>query len=269
MIRILSASALIALLILTVWWLPPIATVAVASAMAVLGATEIAGLARQLDAPVPARFIAPLSGIVCAVFAMGPAIGRAPVGDLLPLLLLALIVAVGVATLAGGAPDRAVLARAAIALMAPLYLGLPLGAIARVRIVDGPQVVSVLAVIVIASDSAQYFLGRALGRRKLAPLVSPAKTVEGAIGGLVTGALVGALAGPRWIPHVTPASGVLLGGLVAGFGIVGDLFESLLKRGAGVKDSSTLIPGHGGVLDRVDSWLFAGPVYYVFLRYLA
>ena len=71
------------------------------------------------------------------------------------------------------------------------------------------------------------------------------------------------------MPGVTIASGAVLGLLVAAFGIVGDLFESLLKRGAGMKNSSSLIPGHGGVLDRIDSWLFAGPAYYVFLRYLS
>jgi phosphatidate cytidylyltransferase len=93
--------------------------------------------------------------------------------------------------------------------------------------------------------------------------------MEGAIGGVMAAAIVGATLGVRWVPGLTVGSGVLLGALVGAFGIVGDLFESLLKRGAGVKDSSSLIPGHGGVLDRIDSWLFAGPVYFMFLRYLS
>jgi phosphatidate cytidylyltransferase len=243
------------------------ATVALASIIAILGAAEVAKLAQEAGAPVPARFVGPLAGVVCAVFALGLTMGRPP-ADLLPIVLLAMIVAAGVVTLASGAPNPAVIARGAVCLMAPLYVGLPLGAIARIRVVQGAPVVSVLAVMVIASDSAQYFVGRALGRRKLAPLISPSKTIEGAVGGLAAAAIVGATLGARWVPGVSPASGALLGALVAGFGMAGDLFESLLKRGAGVKDSSSLIPGHGGVLDRIDSWLFAGPVYYMFLRYL-
>jgi phosphatidate cytidylyltransferase len=253
----------------TVWLMPPIATVVLASIVAVLGAAEIAGIARHLGTPIAARFVGPLAGVVCAVFALGLTSGPDPRVEMLPIVVLALIVAAGVLSLAAGPPDPAVLARAAIAFMAPLYVGLPLGAIARVRVLHGPQVVGVLAVLVIVSDSAQYFVGRAIGRRRLAPLISPAKTVEGALGGVLAAAITGATLGDWWIPGVTPASGALLGLLVATFGIVGDLFESLLKRGAGMKDSSSLIPGHGGVLDRIDSWLFAGPVYYLFLRYIS
>ena len=269
MIRILSASVLIALLVVTVWFLSPVATVGVATVIAVLAAAELAGLSGELGVPVPTRFIAPIAGVICAVFALGLSGGRTPQIDVLPLVLLVLIIAVGMLTLAAGPPDPSVLSRAAVCVMAPLYVGLPLGAIARVRVLYGPEVVSVLALFVIASDSAQYFVGRLAGRRKLAPLVSPAKTVEGALGGVVASGLVGALLGARWVPSLTPATGAVLGALVAAFGIIGDLFESLVKRGAGVKDSSSLIPGHGGVLDRIDSWLFAGPVYYVFLRYFA
>jgi phosphatidate cytidylyltransferase len=252
-----------------VWVFHPLATVALAALAAVLAAAEVAGLSRRLGAPVSARFVAPIAGIICVVSAIGLSGGRTPDADLLLILLLALVVAAGVLTLAGSVPGPSVLAQAAVALMAPLYVGLPLGAIARVRLIHGPHVVTVLAALVIASDSAQYFVGRAFGRRKLAPLVSPGKTLEGALGGVLAAAIVGATLGARWIPGLNAASGALLGVLVAAFGIVGDLFESLLKRSAGVKDSSSMIPGHGGVLDRVDSWLFAGPVFYVFLRYLA
>jgi len=145
----------------------------------------------------------------------------------------------------------------------------PLGALAAIRVSDGAPVFTVLLVILAVSDSAQYYTGRQFGRRKLAPSVSPAKTVEGAIGGFVFAAVAGAWIGSRWIPGVTVLVGALVGIAAAAGGMVGDLFESLLKRGAGVKDSSSLIPGHGGVLDRIDSYLFAAPLYYLFLRYLA
>ena len=125
-----------------------------------------------------------------------------------------------------------------------------------------------LMVVIVVSDSAQYYTGRAFGRRPLSPTISPKKTLEGAIGGLVFGTLAMVVGGryvfdsPIWIL-------ALLGAAISLLGIVGDLFESLLKRSAGVKDSSNLIPGHGGVLDRIDSWLFAAPVYYVFVRFVA
>jgi phosphatidate cytidylyltransferase len=119
------------------------------------------------------------------------------------------------------------------------------------------------------SDSAQYYCGRAFGRRKLAPAVSPAKTIEGAVGGVIVAALVGALTGPWCVPGVSALGAFALTLALALAGILGDLFESLIKRSAGVKDSSNLIPGHGGVLDRIDSHLFAAPVFFAFLRYFA
>jgi phosphatidate cytidylyltransferase len=121
---------------------------------------------------------------------------------------------------------------------------------------------------IVVSDSAQYYTGRAFGRRPLAPSISPKKTREGAVGGLIFGTAAMVLGGLRVFPAAPLAILVLSAATVVVLGIVGDLFESLLKRSAGVKDSSALIPGHGGVLDRIDSWLFAGPVYYVFVRYL-
>ena len=121
---------------------------------------------------------------------------------------------------------------------------------------------------VIVSDTAQYYTGRAFGRRLLAPAISPKKTIEGAVGGFVFGAVVprrGRRAGGCRACRSRCARG--LGVAVVALGIAGDLFESMLKRSAGVKDSSALIPGHGGVLDRIDALLFAAPVYYVVLKY--
>jgi phosphatidate cytidylyltransferase len=116
--------------------------------------------------------------------------------------------------------------------------------------------------------AAQYYTGRAFGRRPLAPTISPKKTVEGAVGGVVFGTLAMATGG-YWVFESPIWMLGLLGAAIVMLGIVGDLFESLLKRSAGVKDSSNLIPGHGGVLDRIDSWLFAAPVYYMFVRFIA
>lgn len=121
-----------------------------------------------------------------------------------------------------------------------------------------------------ANDSGAFFVGRAVGRRKLMPSISPGKTVAGAVGGLVftvsaAWAYVALLLQPRALLGLSLGATLLLGVTVSVAAQIGDLVESLLKREAGVKDSSTLIPGHGGVLDRTDSLLFTIPLSYVLL----
>ncbi len=263
MVRLLSAAVLIAVVVVTLWALPAVATLAVAALVASLAAFEVAGLFGKLGAPVPSWAVACAAAVTCIAFAMA---GRGQ-PDALGLVMLALIVMAGLTMLAGGPPRPATAATAAALVMIPVYVGLPLGAIAWIQAARGPLVLTALVVVVIVSDSAQYAVGRAAGRRKLAPAVSPAKTVEGAVGGLLGAALAGAVLATWAIPGVGWAGGAVLGAALGAFGLAGDLFESLLKRSAGVKDSSHLIPGHGGVLDRIDSWLFAAPAYYVFLRY--
>ena len=123
----------------------------------------------------------------------------------------------------------------------------------------GPQVVLWLVLLVIAADIGAYFAGRGFGRRKLAPRVSPGKTLEGALGGLAAVALV-AWAGAAHFGLPQPAA-VAFGIVVGVFSIIGDLTESMFKRAAGLKDSGTLLPGHGGLLDRIDSVTAAAPLY--------
>ena len=124
------------------------------------------------------------------------------------------------------------------------------------------------------SDTGAYFVGRLMGRHKLIPKVSPGKTVEGAIGGVVTSVIVAwafgnllrdsAQLGFKWAPWGV----IAFGAAVSVAAQIGDLFESLIKREAGVKDSSKILPGHGGVLDRLDSLFFVLPVSYVFMQWL-
>jgi len=154
----------------------------------------------------------------------------------------------------------------AAAMLAPIYIGLPLGALVAIAAVSGREAVLVLMGTVAVSDTAQYYAGRTFGRRPLAPLRSPKKTIEGAVGGFVVAPAVLVAAGSAWLPGQDPARLAVLGVLLVVAGIIGDLFESMLKRAADLKDSSHLIPGHGGVLDRIDALLFAAPVFYVFLR---
>jgi phosphatidate cytidylyltransferase len=160
------------------------------------------------------------------------------------------------------------LSSTAAAVLPTLYLGLPIGAMVAIRETRGREALFLLMLTIAASDTAQYYTGRALGRRPLAATISPHKTVEGAAGGFLFGSLSMAVVGQWWLPSVPLALRAAIGAAVVTAGIAGDLFESMLKRSAGVKDSSTLIPGHGGVLDRIDALLFAAPVYYAVLRYV-
>jgi phosphatidate cytidylyltransferase len=157
------------------------------------------------------------------------------------------------------------LERAAAAAFGLIYIGVPLGALVLVHRLGGREAVLLLIASIVVSDSAQYYTGRLLGRHPLAPAISPKKTIEGAIGGLVIGTAFVVAAGRLVFPFARMPSLVLLGVSLVVLGIAGDLFESRLKRSAGLKDSSSLIPGHGGLLDRIDALLFATPVFYLFM----
>jgi len=125
-----------------------------------------------------------------------------------------------------------------------------------------------LVVLTQTNDVAQFLWGKAVGRRKVAPRVSPGKTVAGLVGGVATTALLGAAVAPLLTPFSIPvglAIGVGLG--VAGF--VGDITMSAIKRDVGVKDTGSLLPGHGGVLDRIDSLIFTAPLFFHFFRVFA
>lgn len=241
---------------------PPWLGVALVAAALVVGLFEFFSLLR-------ARGIRPLrwTGFVLAVALFldiaGPTWHPVPLAPLGALLLLTF-------TLWRGADLESVKAAAAT-LLGAVYLGALGGTIAALRLLPSPEEGSwgivLLLVIVISSDTFAFFFGHALGRHRLAPALSPGKSVEGAIAGLAGGVL-GALAVRHLgLPTLPLAHALLLGGAVAAMGIVGDLDESLLKRWAGVKDSGTLFPGHGGMLDRLDSLLFGAPVLYYYFLY--
>jgi phosphatidate cytidylyltransferase len=117
-------------------------------------------------------------------------------------------------------------------------------------------------------DTFAYFAGRFFGRHKLFERVSPNKTWEGAIAGYVGGVAIFLISQNFLLPYMTVGSAFVCGSIIGIFGQVGDLVESLLKRDAGVKDSSALIPGHGGVLDRFDSLMFVAPLLFLYLRFV-
>jgi len=160
-------------------------------------------------------------------------------------------------------------AEAALVLMGFLYVPLLLSHLVMIRMLPhGVSWLFLIMVIVMTGDSAAYYVGSSFGKTKLYPAVSPKKSVEGSLGGLagsIGGAfLAKAIFFPELIAFDCIATALLLGVL----GQLGDLFESLIKRSCGVKDSGSIFPGHGGILDRLDSILFAGPVAYYYAYFL-
>jgi len=162
--------------------------------------------------------------------------------------------------------DGHALRRAGQLALGALYLGLLPSFLLRIRALpDGREALLLTYATVFACDTAAYGMGSLLGRHRLWPRISPGKTWEGAAGGLI-GAIVAALVGRVWFADFFSPAGALGFALIAGtLGQAGDLVESLWKREAGRKDTSALIPGHGGVLDRFDSLHFVAPALYVYL----
>jgi phosphatidate cytidylyltransferase len=150
-----------------------------------------------------------------------------------------------------------------------LYVGFPLGTVVSTRSLPaGEFLVLFLAVVTWASDTGAYYAGTLWGKHLLIPSVSPKKTVEGLLGGLVLA--VGAALLARWwfASHLSLWDSLILGVLLTGAGLLGDLFESVIKRRTGVKDSGGILPGHGGMLDRLDSLLFTAPTFYYYVVYV-
>jgi phosphatidate cytidylyltransferase len=153
-----------------------------------------------------------------------------------------------------------------------IFLGLLLGYIVGLRMApgeDGHDLPFLLLLVVAAADTGAYYGGRSLGRHLLAPHLSPKKTWEGLLVGTASGVLAAFISRGWFMHRLDPQDCVILGILLSLVGSAGDLVESSLKRWAGAKDSSTFIPGHGGVLDRIDALVFAAPVlFYYHLQFM-
>lgn len=252
MVRLLSGLVLAAGAVAALLWLPPVPLRLLVCAVAALGAREYATIA---GVPGGQGVMTVAVAAVCWLVSGDTALPA-------EWLAAALLAWVGADVLFRGAPIGDAAARA----FAPVYVGVPLGMLATIRLQGGWQAAMLVMAAVVVSDSLQYYSGRAFGRHPLAPAISPKKTIEGAIGGLFAGTVFMAVVGAAVFPAASRVSLGLLGAGLVVLGICGDLFESRLKRTAGVKDSASLIPGHGGVLDRVDALLFVVPAFYLFLK---
>lgn len=191
----------------------------------------------------------------------------------LPMVGLPIVATVAAALVLITRADRLgvkVLAADGAGALCGLVIGLGAGAFAGLSrlapVQEGTARIAFLLAVVISCDVFAYFVGRSIGKRKLAPTVSPGKTIEGAIGGLVGAAIASAVIANQFFNTQPIAVVVAMGVLVAIAGIAGDLLESLFKRYVGAKDSGTIFPGHGGALDRMDAFLLAAPLLYAFFK---
>ena len=148
-----------------------------------------------------------------------------------------------------------------------IYIALPLAIIPQVRAMkDGLALILLILVCTWAADSGAYFAGRAFGKTKLLERISPKKTWAGVWGGVALSVAMAVGMAKLSYPAIPPEHAAGIGGLVSVIGVVGDLIESMFKRASGIKDTGGIMPGHGGLLDRVDSLLFTVPAAWVYLR---
>ncbi len=264
MTRVLSGAVLIALAVAIVWLAPNPIFEAVAVAALFTATEELIALFRAGGIQVPHWPTVVAALVTLTAFSEVLGDRGLPLEAILMVVLLALAL-IALASWRGGVDALTTISASILPL---LYLALPIGAIVSIRESAGPEPLFLLMVTVIVSDTAQYYCGRLVGRHPLAPAISPSKTMEGAVGGLLFGTAAFVVIGAWWLPIVPLVMRVPLGLGIVAVGIAGDLFESMLKRGVGVKDSSQLIPGHGGLLDRIDALLFAAPFFYVVGRFI-
>ncbi len=260
--RVISAVIILPLFYLLVRYLPPTAFFIVVLFGILLGQLEF----YRLYYPVGKRGLI-LFGLLCG--------GLVAVHFYEPGLFLdrevltALVAAVLVYQLAANRDLTTTLTDAAVALLGLFYVGWFLGHLVLLRNLDqGEYLIFFLFLVTWAGDTGAYYIGKGFGRRRMAPQVSPNKTVEGAIGGWLASVLVAVLAQQWFLPLISVSDSLILGGLLGIVGQLGDLTESMFKRGAGVKDSGHFLPGHGGVLDKLDSLIFTTPMFYYYLLWI-
>lgn len=230
------------------WWL------LLTAAIAVLGVMEFGPLRALTQRREVVLWIAAL--LAFAVVAEGSA---AVAGWALALWAVVLVIAGLMPMIREGiGPQPAPPPPAASIILGIVYLATPFAMLYRWRLEFPPLSVVAFLIVIWANDIAAYFVGLAVGRHRMAPRVSPGKSWEGALGGLAGGVAAGLLVA-GWLP-LAPAAAAVWAVTVTIVSQAGDLFESALKRRAGVKDSGRLLPGHGGVLDRFDGILLAAPV---------
>jgi phosphatidate cytidylyltransferase len=256
--RVITALILATLVLLVIFLLPHVATMAALALLVVAAAWEWSAFPRFTQRSARIFYVALVAACIAAAWWFG--VQREEMDRLVQAALAWWVFALVWVAIAPARVNRTTAAGAGLLVLVPAWL-----ALARLH-AAGPQLLLFLILLVVAADVGAYFAGRRFGHNKLAPRVSPGKTWEGVLGGFVAAALLAAL-GVLWF-KVDAARFLALCLIVVVASIIGDLTESLFKRHAGLKDSGTLLPGHGGLLDRVDSVTAAAPVFLIGLERL-
>jgi phosphatidate cytidylyltransferase len=250
LVRVATAAVGLPVIGVFVFWRDSRGFIALCLLAALLSLVEYTGLT------MPGRPWAERAGIVllgCGLFlglTLRPELGLT--------WILASVMASGLLLLPRATDLPAAWTRLASAGFGVFYLGGLLAALPLLHARMGSEWVALAIAVTFGNDTGAYFTGRALGRHKLAPTISPSKTIEGAVGGLAASLAVVFAARALFMPTLSLLDCVMIGLPSAIVGPAGDLVESLLKRAAGAKDSGRLLPGHGGILDRIDALLFVG-----------
>jgi phosphatidate cytidylyltransferase len=281
-LRILTGVTLIAVVVGLVWWAPAAILAAAAAIVAIIALVELFDLGERVGLHAFRKWtIVCAAGLFYGQYSAGLVETHALTGgvslvrnaaegtiSIEAIFLIFLFGAVGIG-LATRRSLQEVLPGAAISSAGLLFIALPFSYLVRINEIErtGRQLVLFLLCLVWAGDTFAYFVGRSLGRLPMAPALSPKKTWEGAAANLC-GSLLVAIFFARWM-QVDTLSLLVIAGLANIAGQMGDLIESAYKRGAGVKDSSSLLPGHGGMLDRIDSLILAIPVVWIAFQWLA
>ena len=271
MSRIITAVVVLPFLIASILipWLQPLFVVMAAAAM-VLGLYEFYLLAKkkQMKPDIVAGFLGAAALFTVFYFATpDPMQVRLDVQTIL-LIILLLIIGTLVAATLRGAPYDGMITSSGVTVLGVLYVVLLGSHLVAVRMGFNQSLsadlLSFFFLVLMGADIGAYYIGRAFGKHKLAPKISPGKTWEGAVGSFVAALAMAALA-HFWFFRELPLKWALpLAAVMAVLGILGDLTESAMKRGAGAKDAAKILPGHGGMLDRLDSLLFNAPLLYYF-----
>ena len=273
MSRVITAVVVLPFLIASILisWLQPLFIVMAAAAM-VLGLYEFYVLAKRRDLK-PDAAAGYLAG--AALFTVFFFNDPAPASDLLmmqtiPIILIVFTAGTLIAATLKGPPFDKIIASSGATILGVLYVVFLGGYLVAVRTGFrhdlSADLLSFFFLIIMGSDIGAFYAGKAFGKHKLAPSISPGKTWEGLAGGVLAGLLLSAIA-HFWFFRELPLKLALpLGAVLTILGVLGDLTESALKRSAGAKDAAKTLPGHGGLLDRLDSLLFNAPVIYYFGR---